>query len=139
MSQGNCSMIQLLLDILLFIQERVTLDGSVGKESTCNSGDTVDTGSGPRSGRSHGGGNGNPLQYSCLKNFTVRVAWWATESGMTNQASTAQHSTAHPNEMKTNVHTNIYVIKCHSGISHYSQTVETTQMSINSCLERPYE
>jgi len=78
-------MIQLLLDILLFIQERVTLDGSVGKESTCNSGDTgdtVDTGSGPRSGRSHGGGNGNPLQYSCLENPMDRGAWWAIVHGI---------------------------------------------------------
>ena len=39
-----------------------------GKESTCNTGDTEDAGSIPGSGRSPGGGNGNPLQYSCLKN-----------------------------------------------------------------------
>ena len=71
-------MIQLLLDILLFIQDRVTPDVSVGKEPTCNSGDTVDTGSVPGSGRSRGGGNGNPLQYSCLKNAMDRVACWAT-------------------------------------------------------------
>ena len=31
--------------------------------------DTRDTGSVPGSGRSPGGGNGNPLQYSCLENF----------------------------------------------------------------------
>ena len=30
--------------------------------------DVGDVGSIPRSGRSHGGGNGNPLQYSCLEN-----------------------------------------------------------------------
>ena len=29
-------------------------------------------------GRSPGGGNGNPLQYSCLENPTDRGAWWAT-------------------------------------------------------------
>ena len=34
------------------------------KESPCNTGDEGDTGSIPRSGRSFGGGNGNPLQYS---------------------------------------------------------------------------
>ena len=27
---------------------------------------------------SPGGGNGNPLQYSCLKNLMGRRAWWAT-------------------------------------------------------------
>ena len=39
-------------------------------------------------GRSSGGGNGNPLQYSCLENPMDRGAWWATvhwvaESGTT--------------------------------------------------------
>ena len=36
--------------------------------SACNTGDTGDVGSTPGSGRSPGEGNGNPLQYSCLKN-----------------------------------------------------------------------
>ena len=31
----------------------------------------------PRSGRSPGVGNGNPLQYSCMKNSMDRRAWWA--------------------------------------------------------------
>ena len=39
--------------------------GSDGKESACNAGDP---GSIPESGRLPGEGNGNPLQYSCLKN-----------------------------------------------------------------------
>ena len=39
--------------------------GSDGKESACNSGDP---GLIPRSGRSPGKGNDNPLQYSCLEN-----------------------------------------------------------------------
>ena len=34
-------------------------------------------GSIPGSDRSPRGGNGNPLQYSCLKNPTDRGAWWA--------------------------------------------------------------
>ena len=33
-------------------------------------------------GRSPGGGNGNPLQYSCLENSTDRGAWWATVHGV---------------------------------------------------------
>ena len=37
-----------------------------------------DTGSIPRSGRSPGEGNGNPLQYSCLENPIDRGAWQAT-------------------------------------------------------------
>ena len=35
-------------------------------------------GSIPGSGRSPGGGHGNPLQYSCLENPMDRGAWWAT-------------------------------------------------------------
>ena len=37
-----------------------------------------DVGLVPGSGRSPAGGNGNPLQYSCLENPTDRGAWWAT-------------------------------------------------------------
>ena len=33
------------------------------------------------SGRSPGGGNGNPLQYFCLGNPMDRGAWWATVDG----------------------------------------------------------
>ena len=47
---------------------------SVGKESTCNAGDTDSI---PGSGRSPGVGNGNPLQYSCLENSMERGAWRA--------------------------------------------------------------
>ena len=36
-------------------------NGSAGKESACNAGDTVYVGLIPRSGRSPGVGNGNPL------------------------------------------------------------------------------
>ena len=36
----------------------------------------------PDLGRSPGGGNGNPVQYSCLENPMVREAWWATVHGV---------------------------------------------------------
>ena len=63
--------------------------GSAGKESACNAGDTGDAGLTPESGRSPAGGNGNPLQHSCLKNPMDKVAWWAViqkvaESDMTD-------------------------------------------------------
>ena len=32
----------------------------------------------PGSGRSPGEGNGNPSQYSCVRNPMERGAWWAT-------------------------------------------------------------
>ena len=53
-------------------------DGSAGKESACNAGDTGDVGSIPGSGRSPEEGNGNLLQYSCLENPMDRGAWRAT-------------------------------------------------------------
>ena len=52
---------------------------SDSKESACNEGDL---GSIPGLGRSPGGGNGNPLQYSYLENPTDRGAWWATAHGV---------------------------------------------------------
>ena len=48
--------------------------GSAGKESACNAGDTGDVDLIPGLGRSPGGGNGNPLQYSCLENPVDREA-----------------------------------------------------------------
>ena len=39
--------------------------------------DIIHAGSIPGSGRSHGEGNGNPLQYSCLENSMDRGAWRA--------------------------------------------------------------
>ena len=51
-----------------------------------------DTGSIPGSGRSPGGGNGNPLQYSCLENPMDIGAWWATIHGVTESDMTEQLS-----------------------------------------------
>ena len=49
--------------------------GSVVKNLPANAGDAEDMGSIPGSERSPGGGNGNPLQYSCLKNPIDRGVW----------------------------------------------------------------
>ena len=54
--------------------------GSVVKNLPANAGDV---GSIPGSGRSLGGGNGNPLQYPCLEKPMDRRAWWASVSGVT--------------------------------------------------------
>ena len=53
--------------------------GSKVKASAWNVGDP---GSIPGSGRSPGEGNGNPLQYSCLKNLMEGGAWKATVHGV---------------------------------------------------------
>ena len=47
-------------------------NGTDGKEIACNA---EDLGLIPRSGRSSGEGNGNPLQYSSLENTIDRGAW----------------------------------------------------------------
>ena len=36
----------------------------------------------PVSGRSPGGGNGNPLQYACLEKLVHGGAWWAAVHGV---------------------------------------------------------
>ena len=49
-----------------------------------NAGDTGDVGLIPGLGRSPGGGNDNPLQYSCLENPMDRGTWRAAVHGVTN-------------------------------------------------------
>ena len=56
---------------------------SVVKNPPANAGDSGDAGSIPGSGRSPGGGYGNPLQYSCLEDSMDREAWRATVHGVT--------------------------------------------------------
>ena len=55
--------------------------GLVAKNLPANAEDIRDTGSVPGSGRSPGGGHGNPLQYSCLKNPMDSGTWGATVHG----------------------------------------------------------
>ena len=54
-----------------------------GKESACNAGDTGDRISTAGLGRSPGGRNGNPFEYSCLENSMDRGAWRAAVHGVT--------------------------------------------------------
>ena len=50
----------------------------VVKNPSANAGDTRNADLTPELGRSPGGGHGNPLRYSCLKNTTDREVWQAT-------------------------------------------------------------
>ena len=54
----------------------------VVKNPPANAGDTGDVGSVPGSGRPTRGGNGNPLQYSCLESPMDRGGWWTTVHGV---------------------------------------------------------
>ena len=59
--------------------------GSVVKNLLANAGDA---GSIPGSGRSHGEGNGNPLQYSYLGNPMDRRVWRDTVHGVAKESDT---------------------------------------------------
>ena len=52
------------------------------KSPLANAGDIRDLVSISGSGRSDGGGHGNPLQYSCPENPMDRGAWWAAIQGV---------------------------------------------------------
>ena len=73
-------------------------DPSIKSLSTSaeDAGDTVSI---PGSERSPGVGNGNPLCYSCLKNYMDRRGWWSTVHGVSKESDiterlNTQHSSA---------------------------------------------
>ena len=60
------------------------------KNLPANAGDTGDSGSIPGSGRYPAGGNGNPLQYSCLGNPMDGGAWQTTVHEVCNDRTGGQ-------------------------------------------------
>ena len=58
-------------------------------------GDVKDSGLIPGSGRSPGGGHGNPLQCSCLENPTDRGAWLATVHGVAKSRARLKRLSVH--------------------------------------------
>ena len=65
------------------------------KNPLANTGDVRDTDSIPESGRSPGGGCGNPLQYSCLENSMDRGAWLATVHEVTKNQTQLKWLSTH--------------------------------------------
>ena len=64
--------------------------GAVVKNPPANAGDAGDMGSIPRSEISPEGGNGSPLQYSCLENSIDREAGRATVHGVAKNQTQKQ-------------------------------------------------
>ena len=74
------------------------------KNLSANAGEARDAGLIPGSGRSPGGGNGNPLHYSCLENHMDREAWWAT----IHQVTRVRHNLATEH---THTHTHTHILQ----------------------------
>ena len=68
------------------------LGSSVIKNPTANAGDADSI---PMSGRSPGGGNGTPLQYSCLENPMDRGPWWAMVHTVAKSQTRLQRLSTH--------------------------------------------
>ena len=77
-----------------------------------NAGDTGDMDSILGSGQFPGGGNGNPLQYSCLEDSMDRGAWWATVPGVA-ESDTIGHA------QKTQVISHETSLQCYSAVIIY--------------------
>ena len=71
--------------LALNISQDSFLGGSAVKKSACQC-----RGSIPGLRRCPGGGNGNPLQYSCLENSMARGAWWNTVHGVVKESDTTE-------------------------------------------------
>ena len=102
------------LDLLAVLQMGFP-DGSVDKESTCNTGDI---------------GNGNPLQYSCLGNPMNRGAWWTPVHGVTR----VRHNfVTKPPVLQTSFSPRIF--PCHYVCTDLRLILESVMPSVVSCLD----
>ena len=71
--------------------DRGAWQATVVKNPPANASDIRDMGSIPGSGRSPGGRNAYPLQYSCLGNPVDRGDWQATAQGITKEWNTTSN------------------------------------------------
>ena len=83
--------------------------GSVVKNLPANSEDAGDVNMILGLGRPPGGGNGNPLQYSCLENPMDRGTWQATVHGVTKSQTGLVIYHAHHN-LKTDIKPHLFYV-----------------------------
>ena len=96
------------------------------KNAPANAGDLRDMGSIPGSGRSSGGGHGNPLQYSYLESPMDRGAQQATtmESRELNTTKVTTRGHTHHVCLHADTHT-MHVAGLHSGTSEFESELIT--------------
>ena len=82
------------------------------KNTPANAGDARDGGSMPVLGRSAGGGNGNPLQYSCLENCMDRGASWATVHGVAKSGTLLKRLSTHARGQYAGTGKSLCAISC---------------------------
>ena len=82
-----------------------------------------------------GGGNGNPLQYSCLENPWDGGAWWAAIYGVTQSQTRLKRLSS---SSSRNEYMDSLKGKCrnaHISFLHNSPNLKTTQTSVNTLRE----
>ena len=94
-------------------------NSTVGKSLPAKAGDARDMDLIPGSGRSPGGGNGNPLQCSCWNNPMGRGAWQAAVHGAA-KSRTERSMRAHTH---TQTHTHIVVVLSLSHVGLFCNTM----------------
>ena len=103
-----------------------------------NSGDVVQI---PGSRRSPRGGNGHPLQFSCLGNPMDRGAWWATVHGVTQTEEPGRLlcvRNAHTHSLPVSVSFSVCVSHCISLFLSLSLSLShSVCLSLSPCLSLP--
>ena len=104
--------------------------GARGKEPACQCRRCKTRSFIPGSGRSPGGGHGNPLQYSCLGNPMDRGAWRAT----VHRIAESQTRLTRVNKLTVTNLTNLSPIQ-----AHVDQSTQHIYMNNGGQIERGYE
>ena len=106
---------------------------SDSKESACSMGDPDSI---PVSGRCPGGGNGNPLQYSCLENPMDRGTWWIILHGVVKSWTRLSDKHTHSDCLEMGINKNWMPTKCHALI-HWKKEYNLKSLKL-SFIQRCY-